>query len=77
MLEDFSSNVEDNATYSASAEDIAVQSCFFDIQLTSYHQGTVSHQKCFLKSIKASGKTLSENAVSLQDPESFGFHVPC
>nr|GEU59114.1 Gag-Pol polyprotein [Tanacetum cinerariifolium] len=26
----------DNATYSASAEDIAVQSCFFDIQLTSF-----------------------------------------
>ncbi|GKF29614.1 hypothetical protein Tco_0095956, partial [Tanacetum coccineum] len=25
----------DNATYSASADDIAVQSCFFDIQLTN------------------------------------------
>ncbi|GJV71241.1 hypothetical protein Tco_1491236 [Tanacetum coccineum] len=35
MLEDFSSNSKDNATYSASADDIAVQSYFFDIQLTS------------------------------------------
>ncbi|GKC50058.1 hypothetical protein Tco_1072803 [Tanacetum coccineum] len=27
--------LKDNATYSASAKDIAVQFCFFDIQLTS------------------------------------------
>ncbi|GKF23223.1 hypothetical protein Tco_0075545, partial [Tanacetum coccineum] len=30
-----SMDVLDNATYSAFADDIAVQSCFFDIQLTN------------------------------------------
>ncbi|GJZ92642.1 hypothetical protein Tco_0664707 [Tanacetum coccineum] len=42
-----SDDVLDNATYSASADDIAVQSCFFDIQLTNYHLGIVFLQKCF------------------------------
>ncbi|GKA80776.1 hypothetical protein Tco_0787468 [Tanacetum coccineum] len=64
MLEDFSSN--DNATYSASAEDIAVQFCFFDIQLTSLsHNGTVFFQKVLFSSIKASGYDQRlKNAVS-------------
>ncbi|GJW60659.1 DNA-directed DNA polymerase [Tanacetum coccineum] len=34
----------DYTTYSASADDIAVQFCFFDIQLTSLSQGTISLQ---------------------------------
>ncbi|GJS36826.1 hypothetical protein Tco_0034000 [Tanacetum coccineum] len=49
MLEDFSSNAKDNATYSASAEDIAVQFCFFDIQLTSLSPRNCILQKCFFE----------------------------
>ncbi|GJW11738.1 reverse transcriptase domain-containing protein [Tanacetum coccineum] len=37
----------DNATYSASAEDIAVQLCFFDIQLTSLSPRNCILEKCF------------------------------
>ncbi|GKB50316.1 hypothetical protein Tco_0901069 [Tanacetum coccineum] len=35
------SELEDNATYSASADDIAVQSYFFNIQLTNLSPRTV------------------------------------
>ncbi|GJU32262.1 hypothetical protein Tco_1175851 [Tanacetum coccineum] len=35
VVDDVVAQLADNATYYASAEDIAMQSCFFDIQLTS------------------------------------------
>ncbi|GJR05308.1 hypothetical protein Tco_0528292 [Tanacetum coccineum] len=44
----------DNATYSASAEDIAVQFCFFDIQLTSLSPRNWYPPECFFRVIKAS-----------------------
>ncbi|GJS38334.1 hypothetical protein Tco_0563377 [Tanacetum coccineum] len=65
MLEDFSSN--DNATYSAFAEDIAVQFCFFDIQLTSLSPRNCIPPEVLFLSINASG--MINHAVAMLQPK--------
>ncbi|GKC23652.1 retrovirus-related pol polyprotein from transposon TNT 1-94 [Tanacetum coccineum] len=44
-----SMDVLDNATYSASADDIVVQSCFFDIQLTNLSPRNCIHPEVLLR----------------------------
>ncbi|GJV21384.1 hypothetical protein Tco_1370404 [Tanacetum coccineum] len=61
-----------NATYSPSAEDIAVQSCFFDIQLTSLSPRNCIPPDVLLRVSKQPAWLASEKAVSSK-PESFGY----
>ncbi|GKA29548.1 hypothetical protein Tco_0715793 [Tanacetum coccineum] len=70
-----SMNVLDNATYSASADDIAVQSCFFDIQLTNLSPRNYIPPEVFLRVSMHLAWSTSEKAVSSK-PESFEYQSP-
>ncbi|GJR38393.1 hypothetical protein Tco_1214077 [Tanacetum coccineum] len=65
----------DNATYSASADDIAVQSCFFDIQLTNLSPRNSIPPEVLLRVSIHPAWFASEKAVSSK-PESFGYQSP-
>ncbi|GJU89508.1 hypothetical protein Tco_1301931 [Tanacetum coccineum] len=69
MLEAIERLQQDNATYSASAEEIAVQFCFFDIQLTKcLSPRKLFLQKCFSE-YQGIRQSASENAGCLKpDP---------
>ncbi|GKE84218.1 hypothetical protein Tco_1557960 [Tanacetum coccineum] len=70
-----SMDVLDNATYSASADDIAVQSCFFDIQLTNLSPRNCIPPEVILQVSRHPAWSASEKAVSSK-PESFGYQSP-
>ncbi|GKF40688.1 hypothetical protein Tco_0124030, partial [Tanacetum coccineum] len=59
-----SMDVLDNATYSASADDIVVQSCFFDIQLTNLSPRNCIPPEVLLRVSMHPAWSASEKAVS-------------
>ncbi|GJT75206.1 reverse transcriptase domain-containing protein [Tanacetum coccineum] len=84
MLEDFSSNFKDKrtetttlitTTYSASADDIAVQSCFFNIQLTTLSPRNCIPPDVLLRVSMHPAWSASEKVVSSKT-ESFGYQSP-
>ncbi|GKG17674.1 hypothetical protein Tco_0362631, partial [Tanacetum coccineum] len=70
-----SMDVLDNATYFASADDIAVQSCFFDIQRTNLSPRNCIHPEVLLGVSRHPAWSASEKAVS-SNPESFEYQSP-
>ncbi|GKE86857.1 hypothetical protein Tco_1560599, partial [Tanacetum coccineum] len=64
-----------NATNLDSADDIAVQSCFFDIQLTNLSPRNYILLEVLLRVSRHSAWSASEKAVSSK-PESFGYQSP-
>ncbi|GJW15041.1 ribonuclease H-like domain-containing protein, partial [Tanacetum coccineum] len=67
-----SMNLLDNVTYLAFVHDIAVQSCFFDIQLTNLSPSNCIPSEVLLRVSRHPAWSASEKAVSLK-PESFGY----
>ncbi|GKF75464.1 hypothetical protein Tco_0224908, partial [Tanacetum coccineum] len=70
-----SMDVLDNATYSASANDITVQSCFFDIQLTNLSPRNYIPPEVLLLVSTHWAWSASEKAVSSK-PEPFEYQSP-
>ncbi|GJS28880.1 hypothetical protein Tco_0489500 [Tanacetum coccineum] len=66
------SRQHDNATYSASADDITVQSCFFNIQLTNLSPRNCIPSDVLLRVSIHPAWSASEKAVS-SEPEPFGY----
>ncbi|GKF52447.1 hypothetical protein Tco_0159357, partial [Tanacetum coccineum] len=64
-----------NAMYLASADDIAVQSCFFDIQLTNLSPRNCIPPKVLLRVSIHPAWSACEKAVSSK-PEYFGYQSP-
>ncbi|GJT81728.1 hypothetical protein Tco_1056070 [Tanacetum coccineum] len=69
------SRQHDNATYLASAGDIAVQSYFFDIQLTNLSPRNCIPLEVLLRVSMHPAWSASEKAIS-SNPESFGYQSP-
>ncbi|GJW11964.1 hypothetical protein Tco_1577791, partial [Tanacetum coccineum] len=65
----------DNDTYSTSAVDIAVQSYFLELQVTSFSPKNCKPSEVLLQSSLHPAWSATEYAISL-DPESFGYHRP-
>nr|GEV29979.1 hypothetical protein [Tanacetum cinerariifolium] len=70
-----SMDVLDDATYSASADDIAVQSCFFNIQLTKLSPKNCIPPEVLLRVSRHPTWSASEKAVSSKT-KSFGYQSP-
>ncbi|GJR04794.1 hypothetical protein Tco_0527778 [Tanacetum coccineum] len=70
-----SMDVLDNATYSAYADDIAVQSYFFDIQLTNLSPRNCIPPKVLLRESMHPAWSASKKAVRLK-PEPFEYQSP-
>ncbi|GJX11126.1 probable pre-mRNA-splicing factor ATP-dependent RNA helicase DEAH9 isoform X2 [Tanacetum coccineum] len=68
-------DVLDNATYSTSTDDIAVQSCFFDIQLANLLPRNCIPPEVLLRVSRHPAWSASEKAVRSK-PKSFGYQSP-
>ncbi|GJX66870.1 hypothetical protein Tco_0302597 [Tanacetum coccineum] len=62
----------DNATYSAYADDIVVQSCFFDIKLINLSPRSCIPLEVLLRVSRHPAWSASKKAIS-SNPESFGY----